>query len=134
MKTLLKKVGGYEELLSALTEWRCVPRHTGDKSPAELFLGRRPGGSLPTFQPKQQWDSKMGNPRFLKGEIVRIQDPIKRLWNKTGEIIELRNTGRSYVINVDGKSVVRNQRFLKLLWEWEVQGVKQSRVVIISHV
>lgn len=113
VKNLLKKVGGYQELLSSLAEWRCVPRHSGNKSPAELFLGRRPRGALPTLQPQASSSENTAVSRFKKGDTVRIQNPLTRKWDQTGEIIETRNSKRSYIIHTNGKEIVRNQRFLR---------------------
>lgn len=114
VKGLLQKVGDYEELLSALSECCCVPRHQGSKSPAELFLGRRPRSALPTLQGISLSNSEQGCvPKYSEGETVCIQNPLTQLWDKTGKTISTRKSGRSYIISSYGKEIVRNQRFLK---------------------
>ena len=58
MKSLLAKCEKKgENFRTALSEWRNVPRTSGKLSPAQLFLGRRQRGLLPTFDQAESSDT-----------------------------------------------------------------------------
>ncbi|CAB4046315.1 Transposon Ty3-G Gag-Pol poly, partial [Paramuricea clavata] len=49
VKYLMIKCGNWKDFKKALSEWRNVPREDGS-SPAQLLLGRRQRGALPTIR------------------------------------------------------------------------------------
>ena len=131
-KLLLKCKDEGEDYQTALSEFRLTPRADGF-SPAELFFGRRPRGALPVFPHEEQGKvdvqkgatrhqtlqdvvaSRGGCPlsRLSVGTRVLIQHPITKLWSQEGKVSEIREGGRSYIVEVDGKSFIRNRRFLR---------------------
>jgi hypothetical protein len=94
---------------------------SGDKlSPAEKFFKHGFWGHSPTldsqfFNPIQI--SSEGRKRFQIGDHVRIQNAVSKLWNDSGVIREIRDSGRSYYIDLGpGRDVIlRNNIFLKLI-------------------
>ena len=133
-KHLLGKCkGNWNEFQLALLEYRNVPNETG-YSPSQMFFGRRQRGSLPMLPWLTDMDvdaaengaqnrrAKLNavNPGILKPELgkgtrVTIQNEVTKRWDRTGEVMEVRESGQSYVINCDGKSLVRNRKFLRPL-------------------
>eukprot|EP00094_Tigriopus_californicus_P005040 TCALIF_04854-PA protein Name:"Protein of unknown function" AED:0.42 eAED:0.42 QI:56/0/0/1/0/0/3/0/466 len=50
----------------------------------------------------------------IMGTSVWIQNPINRLWDRIGVIEGIRNTDRSFIVNIPGgRTYVRNRRFLR---------------------
>jgi len=116
VKNLLEKVEGkFDALQEALSEWRTFPRSHDSLSPAELFLQRRPQGQLPHFLPSRRQQPLDGRslPQLHVGQEVLVQDRHSLRWNSKGKVIAVRETGRSYVIDIDSKQVIRNRRFLR---------------------
>ena len=133
-KTLLKKSKNFEDFKLRLAEFRNTPRETG-YSPTQLLFGRRVRGVLPALPTayesidrvitgssqdrelisKQDMPtpSKTLNPLAV-GTRVRVQDPISKVWDSKGVIEKVSTTGRSYVVDIDGKFYRRNRIFLRI--------------------
>jgi hypothetical protein len=120
-RLLLKCKEKDEDFAVALSEWRNTPRADAH-SPAQLFLGRRTRGLLPTLSrgvpnsDKPLHTTQMtGLPlnKLDKGDIVYVQNPISKLWNAEG-VIAATHAGRSYDVCIDGTIKRRNRRFLRL--------------------
>eukprot|EP00094_Tigriopus_californicus_P012495 TCALIF_12080-PA protein Name:"Protein of unknown function" AED:0.36 eAED:0.50 QI:76/0/0/1/0/0/2/0/100 len=64
---------------------------------------------------KYEYDKSSRNLSLLSvGTSVWIQNPINRLWDRIGVIEGIRNTDRSFIVNIPGgRSYVRNRRFLR---------------------
>jgi hypothetical protein len=143
-KYLLKKcINNNEDYSIALSEFRNLPRSDGI-SPAQLMFGRRTRGQLPmlscAYDPIDQAEGRerrrktqalnraysdrhtVKHPTIGTGDKVLVQDTISKLWNKKGIILETRENGRSFIINVDGKRKLRNQKYLRLLRELDPKG------------
>ena len=137
VKYLLKKCAiTNEDFKTSLFAFRNMPRADGF-SPAQLFFHRKPRTTLPCFkqekniffpstlhgeirhqtrlQHKAVFDTHAKElPRLQVGQRVLIQHPQTKLWDSTGEILEVHLPGRSYSISTDaGKTIRRNRRFLK---------------------
>ena len=58
---------------------------------------------------------RKGRLSFPIGTRVRMQNPITRRWDNKGEIVSVRESGRSYGVQRDegGVILIRNSRFLK---------------------
>jgi hypothetical protein len=94
-------------------------------SPAEKFFKRAFRSHLPTlerfFNPVQKGsETKV---QFQVGDTVRIQNAVSRLWDDSGVIREVRESGRSYFIDRgSGKDIIlRNNIYLKLMPERETK-------------
>jgi hypothetical protein len=133
---LIKSQGHMAKFLIALAEWRNIPRADGF-SPAQMFLGRRQRGLLPTLhstsnpfgkdaaeaarqstkeKAKTYFDQHAATlPILQPGQYVYLQSPISKRWDQHGTIISQREDGRSYKIRFDnGKQTIRNRRFIRL--------------------
>jgi transposase InsO family protein len=143
IKLLLAKCSkNNDDFSTCLAEWRNTPRADGF-SPAHMFLGRRQRTQLPTLptnlnyvdqheaqenrqrtllQSKQHYDSRTKRLPDLKCEqLVRIQNPISKLWDAKGKIININENGHSYEIELENKkTIVRNRRFVKPFNEGQV--------------
>ncbi|CAL8135979.1 unnamed protein product [Orchesella dallaii] len=121
-----------------LMELRNTPRADG-RSPAELVFGYPIRTQLPLHRARfaREWRTQMveadqrarklkekaisyynatAKPlsRLRRGEIVRIQDPCGKEWNRIGEIIDVHPRGRSYTIRTEsGRVFWRNRKFLR---------------------
>ncbi len=140
LKTLLLKTGGSydsEEFNQGLLELRNTPR-AGGKSPAEIVFGQPLRSLLPAHHTAfdKRWltdmddyDKKMSalqeqatdgynrQARELRklaaNAPVRIQDPVTKLWDKTGVVIS-RGHHRDYRVRLpSGRCYWRNRRFLR---------------------
>ena len=132
VKYLLQKCdGNWDEFKDALREYRNTPRADG-LSPAMLFFGRVQRTSLPRLpgayeqvparqRPEQpaRKKNKFELPMLEPGTRVRLQDVKSKRWDRTGTVIKVQNTGRSYYVDVDEDSSIvwRNRKFLKPLPE-----------------
>jgi hypothetical protein len=102
-----------------------VPSSGETMSPAENFFKRAFRSHLPTlerfFNPVQK-DSE-AKVRFQVGDTVRIQNAVSKLWDDSGVIREVRESGRSYYIDRgSGKDIIlRNNIYLKLMPERETK-------------
>jgi len=116
-KHLLQKCTTFQDFVARHFEQRNVPTAGMDTSPAERFFNRRQRGCLPILSDHRE--NAAGSdvqPDFAVGDQVRIQDPISKLWDSIGMVIEIRPTKNSYLIRRDeGADLVRNRRFLKRL-------------------
>ncbi len=130
---LIKCEDSYETFLDALAEWRNVPRTVGEKSPAELFFNRRPRGRLPTLSTSPYLAARdpgvtSALPVLSPGDRVWVQHPITRRWDQTGEIISMRDTGRSYIVSIGGKEKIRNRRFLRKMPATDIASPERKKI------
>ena len=124
------------KFLSGLLEWRNTPSDDGF-SPAQKLYGRDMRSLLPTHHNAfdLKW-KKMSNLKDVKtalkhkqadiynknakdiveiknGEKVRIQNPISKLWDKVGVVVEVAKH-RQYTVKLpSGKLFKRNRRYLR---------------------
>jgi hypothetical protein len=102
-----------------LHEMQNIPSSGDTLSLAEKFFKRGFRSNLPTldkfFNPIQIYSE--GRKRFQIGDHVRIQNAVSKLWNDSGLIRDIRDSGRSYYIDRGpGRDVIfRNNIFLKLI-------------------
>ena len=141
-KQLMIKCEGFNDLFrQSVLEWRNTPRADG-YSPAQLFLGHRQRTSLPALEGAYIDRQRVHHQRLgheveaahsfnssakdltplCRGDHVRIQNPKSGLWDSEGIVREMRDTGRTYVIQVDGVNVLRNRKFLKVKIPPTLQG------------
>jgi hypothetical protein len=102
-----------------LYEMQNIPSSGDTLSPAEKFFKRGFRSNLPTLDPvfnPIQINSE-GRKRFKIGDRVRIQNAVSKLWNDSGIIRDIRDSGRLYYIDRGrGRDVIlRNNIFLKLI-------------------
>ena len=133
VKTLLKKcLAEKQDFATALTEFRNFERQDGF-SPAEMMFGRRQRTTLPTLPPKlidrkaaesardstrQRTNAHHDKtaqtlPPLVIDQPVHVQDPRNKRWDAKGIVIAIRESGRSYLIDVNGRHFIRNRRFLR---------------------
>ena len=146
VKRLLKGNTGHrgslctDKVAKALMQFRNTPMRNGDKSPAELALGRPIRDTLPLpksrycIHPdwalhlqerelamaanqqatKQQYDqTAKGLKELVVGDIVACQNVRTRKWDRCGLITELKGH-RQYSVRMDGSGrlTIRNRRHL----------------------
>lgn len=135
MKFLMKKVKENTQLFAeAKLEWVNTPNES-NKSPAQMFFGRKQRTKLPhlpeatkldpsnAIQGAQKRKSNMTKWSLIKkphlselevGQRCIVQDPISLKWNKQGQIVALRNKKRSYKIKLtNDKIYTRNRKFVR---------------------
>lgn len=137
VKGLLKKVGGHDNdaFRSALLEWRATPRADGF-SPATGFFGRQVRTLLPSLRPREfrpeetrrvfaearkmtddrrvSMTSGCPLPLLKVGERVHVQHPVDKDWSfGTGLITSVSESGRSYTVETEAGTFIRNRRFLR---------------------
>lgn len=137
MKNLVKKhwCNGkldYYAFNLALLEWRNIPRDDG-LSPASWLFGRPLRTSLPAIprvsdrrpegegkrcsnmakQEARYNERAQPLPPLKTGIKVRIQDHISKIWDRTGLIKDVRDNGRSYLIESQGRVLLRNRRRIR---------------------
>ena len=124
-----------KEFSALLLEWRNTPRADGF-SPAQMFMGRRQRGQLPTLpialeqidlvqaqeartetqkKTKAYFDLNTKQlERLQQGQHVLIQHPVSGRWSQTGEIMTIKSD-RTYEIKCDdtGRILTRNRRFIR---------------------
>ena len=137
-KALLKKTGSFtDEFHEGMLELRNTPRD-GGKSPAEIVTGRPLRSRVPThwrafssenLKTMEQYDATRAElakkteerynasakdlPEIGVGSFVRVQDPVSKLWDRTGHVVS-RGKSRDYRIKMpSGRVLWRNRRFLK---------------------
>lgn len=137
VKTIIKKSKrDKKELWLCILDWRNTPTEDMNTSPAQRLFSRRTKTVLPTTsellapkiekgkdvkslltnkrkKAKRYYDRNAHTLRELRvGEFVRVQ-PVnpKQVW-KLGTIV-LQYAPRSYVIEVDGRLLTRNRKFLR---------------------
>ena len=54
-----------------------------------------------------------GLPHLTIGQLVIIQDPKTHRWVSRGKVTAVRKRNRSYVVDINGRSYLRNRRFLR---------------------
>ena len=138
MKRLVKKcAAGKEDFEEALLCWRNMPK-ASCPSPFQLMFGRRARTTLPTLpaamcpftdaarermqQEKDTMSESLSHrndgstklPPLQVGQAVLIQDPGTGEWRTRGVIGEIRDSGRSYFVELaDGSTFLRNRRLLR---------------------
>lgn len=122
-----------QEVRAAIAEWRNSPRADGI-SPAQMFLGRRMRGQLPSLQQPQvdatvaQEARRRGRaktkafndrhsrilPALVEGQAVYLQNPTTKRWDQHATVVAARKNGRSYVVRKEnGTEVIRNGRYVR---------------------
>ena len=121
-----------------LYEWRNLPKQHC-YSPAQLMFERSQQLLLPqpagVFSPSDMveaaaaMDKKfeaaaihydrdiVSLPAFRPGQCVLIQCDKSKKWDHRGEIIDIRPDGLSYLVNLEGKVIVRGRAMLKPVFE-----------------
>ena len=130
-----------ERVTSALLQYHNTPLREGDKSPAQLLLGRQLRDGVPVsathLMVQQHWKDDLDQrermmaekaerlqkskkttwplPKLAVGQHVRIQDSVTKRWNRTGVITRILRPIRQYTVRLDGSGrlVLRNRRFLR---------------------
>ena len=110
-----------------------------DSSPADIFIRRLVKGLLPgqrdrrinkeellaqchMIQEKLQMKKRNATRQLLEvGDLVRIQDPLTKKWNKEGKVkqkvIDTDGSVSSFEVEAEGKVIHRNRRFLQRIDE-----------------
>jgi hypothetical protein len=136
VKKLLAKTPSYNAFRRVLRSYRNCPRYDG-LSPAQWSVGRRqrtdavvfpaaydriPDAVIAKHEAKRR--EKAGKLRshadkssrqkmqLQPGQHVIAQHLLTKRWDLRAVILESRSKGRSYVININGRSFLRNRRFL----------------------
>ena len=131
-----------------LYEWRNLPKQHG-YSPAELLFGRSQQLLLPqpagAFSPIDMVEAaaamdkkfeaaaahydrdKVSLSVLQPGQFVFIQCDKSKKWDRPGEIIEVRPDGLSYLVNHDGKVVIRGRAMLKPVMAEQGDGQVQDQ-------
>ena len=114
MKHLLQKVGK-ANFTYHLYYWRNMPRSDGELSPAQMFYGRDLRSALPNLQfvPREVVPVPSRADSFRIGDWVRVQNPVTKLWDSKGVIVDIRDSGRSFHVNINDSMYLRNASFLK---------------------
>ena len=125
--------------VAALIQYHNTPLRDGNKSPAQLLMGRQLRGGVPVakvhLQVAEHWadylterEEKMAEritraaqpvmpalPRLQAGQAVRVQDERTRRWERTGVIVAAKHSIRQYTVRLDGSGrlVLRNRKSLK---------------------
>ena len=121
-----------------LYEWRNLPKQHG-YSPAQLMFGRSQQLLLPqpagAFSPIDVVEAaaamdkkfetaaahydrdKVSLPAFRPGQRVWMQYGKSKKWDRQGEIIDVRPDGLSYLVDFEGKVIVRGRALLKPVFE-----------------
>ena len=156
VKNLLKKTSNYKEFKVALTEWRNTPRYDG-LSPAQWLFGHRQRTATiaaPTAyeriddkqlqyhtdlrgasqKPSHDKSAKELQP-FEKGEKAQVQDLKTGHWLCDALVLDVRNGGCSYRIELEGggKQVCNRVQLRKKLDEdididQAGAGIKESMI------
>jgi hypothetical protein len=122
---LLLKSESFMDFENRLYERQNMPSSGETMSPAEKNFKRAFRSHLPTlerfFNPVQK-DSE-AKIHFKVGDTVRIQNAVSKLWDDSGVIREVRESGRSYYIDRgSGRDIIlRNNIYLKLIPERETK-------------
>jgi hypothetical protein len=147
VKRMIKKCTSKKtSFAQALFEFRNLPRTDGF-SPAQMLLGRRQRGALPTLDAAlapvdaaAAVEARRGTAdaaatrhdaharalsKLGEGDRVCVQDPVTRVWDKYAVIISVQPSGRSFELEFEdsGKCSARNRRYLR-----PVSGSRQAQV------
>ena len=133
MKRLLNVTRSWRAFREALREYRNTPRHDG-LSPAQWLFGRRQRTNIPAMpqaynrlsndeinqldarrreEVKKAKKDHRGLPHLTPGQLVIIQDPKTHRWVSRGTVTAVRKQNRSYIVDINGRSYLRNRRFLR---------------------
>ena len=125
-----------------LYEWRNLPKQHG-YSPAQLMFGRSQQLLLPqpagAFSPIDMVEAaaamdaaaahydrdKVNLSALQPGQSVLIQCDKSKKWDWRGEIIEVRPDGLSYLVDLDGKVIIRGRAMLKPVFNEHGDGQVQ---------
>ena len=131
-----------ESIASSLLQYHNTPLREGDKSPAQLLLGRQLRGGVPVATShlliQQHWKDDLSRrermmtekaerlqeesgrsashlPKLAVGQHVRVQDSVTKRWDRSGVVTRILRPIRQYTIRLDGSGrlVLRNRRFLR---------------------
>ncbi|QQP54221.1 Uncharacterized protein FKW44_006983 [Caligus rogercresseyi] len=122
----------------SVLEWRNTPRTEDGIAPSQWLLGRLQRTYLPAHasvydktskrrmmsaegerrknydKKKEHYDTRSKNlKKFQVGQEVRLRHHVSGEWNRIGIIKAVRKNGRSYEIESDGSSLLRNRRSLR---------------------
>ena len=150
VKYLLQKTGGKnsQAFKKGLIAYRNSPRKSGF-SPCMLFFGRRMRSQLPalpshyvpvdadkaencvaeqSIAAKKQFDKHARDmPELDVGTRVYVQNWRNKKWDCTGTITEKRDTGRSYLVQIDeGSELLRNRKFLRPVHIPDTSGATEN--------
>jgi hypothetical protein len=137
VKKLLAKTPSYDAFRRALRSYRNCPRYDG-LSPAQWSVGRQqrtdavafpaaynriPDDVIAKHEAKRKEKAeklrshadKSSRPKMhmQPGQHVIAQHLLTKRWDQRAVIMESRSNGRSYIININGRSYLRNRRFLR---------------------
>ena len=131
-----------DKALEALIQYHNTPLRDGDKSPAQLLMGRQLRGGVPVAKVHllvdEHWKEhlrerevqvarrilKTASPAAVRqlpylhpGQAVLVQNERTKRWDRTGVITQARSSIRQYSVKLDGSGrlVLRNRRFLRPL-------------------
>jgi hypothetical protein len=135
-KKLLAKTSTHKQFQQALRNYRNCPIYNG-LSPAQWYFGRRQRTEAVAFpsaykritdqivaeretQRRRKTDklrvhankSSRPKPHLYVGQPVLAQHVLTKRWDQRGTIIENRDNGRSYLVQMNGRRYLRNRRFL----------------------
>ena len=68
------------------------------------------------------------------GQQVIAQHLLSKRWDLRGEIIENRDNGRSYLVQINGRQYLRNRRFLRPLPKPQQQLVSHERQPMATNI
>ena len=127
------------------------PRYNG-LSPAQWYFGRQQRTEVIAFplaherisdkvianHELQRWKkadklrahankSSRPKPQMRLGQQVIAQHLLSKRWDLRGEIIEIRDNGRSYLVQINSRRYLRNYRFLRPLPKPQQQHVNHER-------
>ena len=135
VKDMLHKcLGEGRYMHRVLYEWRNLPKQHG-YSPAQLLFGRsqelllpQPAGALSPIDMVEAAEAmdrkfetaavnydrdKVSLPVLQPGQIVLVQCDQSKKWDRQVEIVEIRPDRLSYLVNLEGKVVIRGWAMLK---------------------
>ena len=147
VKKLLAKTSTYNDFQQAMRNYCNCPRYDG-LSQAQWYFGRRQRREVVAFpsayerisdqvianhelQRRKKTDklrahankSLRPKPHLCLGQQVIAQHLLSKSWDLRGEIIENRENGRLYLVQINGRRYLRNRRFLRPLPKPQQQHV-----------
>ena len=66
-------------------------------------------------------------PHLHVGQPVIVQHVLTKRWDQRGEIVENRDNGRSYLVQMNGRRYLRNRWFLRPIPKQQQQHVKHEQ-------
>ena len=117
-KYLLQKSDNFADFQRRLLAWRNLPLSNSALSPNELFYNRQVRTDLPVLKLVSDTSRPIYDtsalPKFNVGDKVVIFNEVTDKWDQKGTILEIRDTGLSYLVSAtDGPPCVRGRRLLK---------------------